>query len=441
MDFSETIEIKVVEGLNASEELSVDSYFFAYFHDLPAALEQIRDAIATYSLRTRREMDGEAEGETEQMHMLIDTTSARSPPSSNRNSRVVESSSSEMGLGVGSGQQSGGVASKTSSPFRLASLLRPFQDPATPVPPQTPRTISAPIVEAANAVTATANVSVAPELDTSEEFTHVRKRSSQSFIPITSSPSGTEFPPLASPPPLSGSPGPGSGLPQSSDPALQSVGSLTPTPSTVGVGGGLGLTTGAPMGHPHPHGHTYPPATTPDAINMPPVGGSFMSTSSSGFSSSNNGGVAGSGGGGSGGGSGMRPSPSVWSVGVPSWLKIPSRKSLASPFGSIGSIGGSSTSPPRAVTMPAGAGDGKGVSEVYESTGGGGGGQLGGSMLGGGGGGGAQDMTFSILETPDWEVEAEMAGKFRVDFAFDERERLLGCECSPFLSSDSVRGS
>lgn len=47
----------------------------------------------------------------------------------------------------------------------------------------------------------------------------------------------------------------------------------------------------------------------------------------------------------------------------------------------------------------------------------------------GGGGAGTQDMTFSILETPDWEVEAEMAGKFRNDFAFDERERLLGCEC------------
>lgn len=42
-------------------------------------------------------------------------------------------------------------------------------------------------------------------------------------------------------------------------------------------------------------------------------------------------------------------------------------------------------------------------------------------------------MTFSILETPDWEVEAEMAGKFRNDFAFDERERLLGCECLFFL--------
>lgn len=43
-------------------------------------------------------------------------------------------------------------------------------------------------------------------------------------------------------------------------------------------------------------------------------------------------------------------------------------------------------------------------------------------------------MTFSILETPDWEVEAEMAGKFRNDFAFDERERLLRCECFAFFS-------
>ena len=34
MDFSETIEVKVVDK---NEQYSVDSYFFAYFHDLPQA--------------------------------------------------------------------------------------------------------------------------------------------------------------------------------------------------------------------------------------------------------------------------------------------------------------------------------------------------------------------------------------------------------------------
>lgn len=46
---------------------------------------------------------------------------------------------------------------------------------------------------------------------------------------------------------------------------------------------------------------------------------------------------------------------------------------------------------------------------------------------GGGGGGAVGDMTFGILESPDWEVDGEMAAKFRMDFALPERERLLGC--------------
>lgn len=114
-------------------------------------------------------------------------TSPRSPPCSNRNSS----------------------SSQTNNPFRLASLLRPFQELAMPQGPQnqiTPRTLFAPIVEAV--------AIVAPEMDTSEELTHVRKRSSQSFILITSYPSttGTELP--SSPPLFSTSPGTRSGLTQ-----------------------------------------------------------------------------------------------------------------------------------------------------------------------------------------------------------------------------------
>ena len=66
LDFSETIEVKVVEK---SENFStVDSYFFAYFQELDAALEQIRDAVRTY--RSSSESLPEA--------TVIDTTGAKS---------------------------------------------------------------------------------------------------------------------------------------------------------------------------------------------------------------------------------------------------------------------------------------------------------------------------------------------------------------------------
>ncbi|TDL28861.1 UDP-Glycosyltransferase/glycogen phosphorylase [Rickenella mellea] len=44
MDFSETIEVKVSE----KDDASTDSYFFAYFHNISLALDQIRDAVRTY---------------------------------------------------------------------------------------------------------------------------------------------------------------------------------------------------------------------------------------------------------------------------------------------------------------------------------------------------------------------------------------------------------
>ena len=45
MDFSETLEVKVIDK---GSSYSVDSYFFAYFQDLTLALEQIRDLIRSY---------------------------------------------------------------------------------------------------------------------------------------------------------------------------------------------------------------------------------------------------------------------------------------------------------------------------------------------------------------------------------------------------------
>lgn len=45
LDFSETIEVKVMEKVSG---YSMDSYFFAYFRDPTQALEQIRDLVRTY---------------------------------------------------------------------------------------------------------------------------------------------------------------------------------------------------------------------------------------------------------------------------------------------------------------------------------------------------------------------------------------------------------
>ena len=51
MDFSETLEVKVVDKWS---NYSLDSYFFAYFQDLPRALEQIRELVRPYKLPPSR---------------------------------------------------------------------------------------------------------------------------------------------------------------------------------------------------------------------------------------------------------------------------------------------------------------------------------------------------------------------------------------------------
>lgn len=136
LDFSETIEVKVVDkGENFS---IVDSYFFAYFQELEAALEQIRDAVRTY--RSSSESLLEA--------TVIDTTGAKAiaafPPTSQ-----AQDETPRLGL----------------TSFRLSSLWRPWADTAPPSRPTAPTS----------------------EVDTTDDFTHVSKRRS-TFIPFTSSP-------------------------------------------------------------------------------------------------------------------------------------------------------------------------------------------------------------------------------------------------------------
>jgi sterol 3beta-glucosyltransferase len=144
LDFSETIEVKVVDK---SENLStVDSYFFAYFQELEAALEQIRDAVRTYSPSSENLPEA----------TVIDTTGTKSfaafPPTSHSQDEPLRPGPTG---------------------FRLSSLWRPWSDVTSPNRP------IAPILE----------------VDTADDFTHVSKRKT-SFIPITSSPERMTPPPL-----------------------------------------------------------------------------------------------------------------------------------------------------------------------------------------------------------------------------------------------------
>ncbi|TFK30745.1 hypothetical protein FA15DRAFT_662784 [Coprinopsis marcescibilis] len=150
MAFNETIEVKVVDK---DDQYSVDSYFFAYFHDLPAALDQIRDAIRTHRVLPEHQAE----------QTVLDTTVPRSPqnPPNDRPSASVSDS----------------FVPKSVSGFRLSSILRPFSDtiPFT-------RATSVP----------------APESQGSDDFTYITQRGTSSFIPFVNSPRATiRRPPLS----------------------------------------------------------------------------------------------------------------------------------------------------------------------------------------------------------------------------------------------------
>ena len=149
LDFRETIEVKVVDG---SEDLAVDSYFFTYFHDISAALEQIRDAIAS-----ARRFVPEAE-ESVNAEQLIDTTVSRSTSASR--------------TGTSEHIQTYPDTTPRASPsFRLSALLRPFQE-----------------LPLGRAV-------ISPgQPDEHEEFTHVEKRDNSSFVPIALPPTPLDIP-------------------------------------------------------------------------------------------------------------------------------------------------------------------------------------------------------------------------------------------------------
>ncbi|KAJ7584248.1 hypothetical protein C8J56DRAFT_893834 [Mycena floridula] len=66
LDFSETIEVKV---LDHESHLAMDSYFFAYFRDLPGSLDQIRDAVRAHHFGHQLRNAGDM-----RLNGVIDTT-------------------------------------------------------------------------------------------------------------------------------------------------------------------------------------------------------------------------------------------------------------------------------------------------------------------------------------------------------------------------------
>jgi sterol 3beta-glucosyltransferase len=142
MDFSETIEVKV---LDKNSSFAMDSYFFAYFHDLPSALDQLRDAV-----RTHRSAGEEAI--LDRALEVLDTTTASRV--NNQPYDIERQVSSETGR-----------LSAVTSGFRLPSILRPFH---------------------------TSTIETHDTIDSVEGFTHITKRqNSASFVPVCASPEPT----------------------------------------------------------------------------------------------------------------------------------------------------------------------------------------------------------------------------------------------------------
>ncbi|KAF8490722.1 hypothetical protein JB92DRAFT_3090591 [Gautieria morchelliformis] len=96
MDFSETLEVKVIDKVSS---YSVDSYFFAYFQDLTLALEQIRDLVRSYKQSPTQVTSVEVK----------DTTAVRVPGA------VVPSHATDKPSAESKG-----------SNFKITSLFKPF---------------------------------------------------------------------------------------------------------------------------------------------------------------------------------------------------------------------------------------------------------------------------------------------------------------------------
>ncbi|CAE6515254.1 unnamed protein product [Rhizoctonia solani] len=133
MDFSETIEVKVIDK---EENYALDSYFFAYFRDLPAALAQIQEVLSEYQANAP---PGEAHlTDTTQIHRspqqqhLDRTTSAPASSHPNDSSSGGFRISSLLNLRPFSTTTGSEEAHKGSSTITSQSNQVTFHDPASP---------------------------------------------------------------------------------------------------------------------------------------------------------------------------------------------------------------------------------------------------------------------------------------------------------------------
>jgi sterol 3beta-glucosyltransferase len=111
MDFSETVEIKVLD----KEDSCVDSYFFAYFHNLDLAVDQIRQSVQKAKTQPKSSVDDAVKDTTS--HMLAAPSVPHPVPT---DSLVPPSTLSS-------------VRDKLTAPVgKLNSLLRPTVSPTPP---------------------------------------------------------------------------------------------------------------------------------------------------------------------------------------------------------------------------------------------------------------------------------------------------------------------
>lgn len=364
MDFSETLEIKVVDRERGTKDqadgemeqettMTMDSYFFAYFHNLGEAMEQIREAVRSHRQRTSasitlspptspqpapalelqeaagldpfRRLSGDVVTDT----TVQRTQSTKSTKSTKARKRSSMSSVSDLvrgNSGSGGGEGTG---------FKLPSLLRPFSSGSGSAAHDAPRSfLRRPTERSLSSGSISAMASAGEETNAT-----IRP----SAIPLRAHTTST---------------------------GTDSDTTTRDRPSTPTV------TSPSPIDAPHPPDHTYPPSTE-----------SSLQLS-------------------------IHPTPShrsSWSVGVPSWLKAPSRRLFSSASASqisvvVGHDGDSCTE-----VLDSGVGDGDRPSAE-----------------------GHGQMGFSILEAPPAGAEhapdKAIVDKFRAQFALDEKEVLLGCE-------------
>lgn len=393
MDFSETVEVKVVDRDN----FTMDSYFFAYFQNLPEALAQIREVVKTY--KTGGSALGAGEPTTSLAFpapapsslTVTDTTLQRSSSatsrlgvSSNANGAIMSSSGRGVSLPMDEEHSS---SSQTGTGFSFTSLLRPSV-PSLPNLPNLLRRTSSPQEMTSQEILR------GQQVDPAHDYTHVLPDLRASPVrSVTPSSASTDSATSA----LTMRPSPDVVQPGQTHPQMQGLSQAHHGANT------------APAQTLRDHGLTYPPSIPP----LPPTIETTPSEQAAHNASTS-----------------PQSHRTSWSGSMPSWLKAPSRRLFSISGGGSGSTGsgnGSLGSAPLAVgdlpavmeqtTVPEGAAE----EEQHRD----------GDMSA------SNHLGFSILETPQGFAEhghdAAITEKFRKQFALDEKEQLIGCKLTTFV--------